>query len=178
MSEEQIVVAGQYLTFTLDAEVFACSIARVREVLEFTTVTRVPRTPEFMRGVINLRGGVVPVMDLRRKFGMGNTENSVDTCVIIVEVEVDGENTVLGVMADSVQEVIDLGPDQIEPPPRIGTRLDTQFIQGMGRRDEEFIIILDIDRVFSAGELERVQATSGISAPETAPSEAAAAPPA
>jgi purine-binding chemotaxis protein CheW len=98
--------------------------------------------------------------------------------VIIVEVGVDGENTVLGAMADSVQEVIDLGPDQIEPPPRIGTRLDTQFIQGMGRRDEEFIIILDVDRVFSAGELERVQATSGISAPETAPSEAAAAPPA
>jgi purine-binding chemotaxis protein CheW len=168
MSEEQITEAGQYLTFTLDDEVFACSITRVREVLEFTTATRVPRTPEFMRGVINLRGNVVPVMDLRRKFGMGDTKNSIDTCVIIVEVELDGEHIVLGAMADSVQEVIDLGPDQIEPPPKIGTRLDTQFIQGMGTPDEEFIILLDIDRVFSAGDLELAQSSGEVPVSEVA----------
>lgn len=161
MSEAQDTVAGQYLTFTLDEEVFACSITRVREVLEFTTVTKVPRTPDFMRGVINLRGSVVPVMDLRRKFGMGETENSVDTCVIIVEVQVDGDGLVLGAMADSVQEVIDLTQDQIEPPPKIGTRLDTRFILGMGKRGDEFVIILDIDRVFNAEELEAAQAAEG-----------------
>jgi len=161
MSETQDTVAGQYLTFTLDKEVFACSITRVREVLEFTTVTKVPRTPDFMRGVINLRGSVVPVMDLRRKFGMGATENSVDTCVIIVEVLVDGDALVLGAMADSVQEVIDLTAEQIEPPPKIGTRLDTRFILGMGKRGDEFVIILDIDQVFNAEELEAAQAAEG-----------------
>ena len=174
MSEQPMTEAGQYLTFTLDSEVFACSITRVREVLEFTTVTKVPRTPESMRGVINLRGSVVPVMDLRRTFGMGDTENSVNTCVIIVEVEVGGEATVLGAMADSVQEVIDLTPEQIELPPKIGTRLDTRFIQGMGKRGEEFVILLDIDQVFSAGELEMVQASGALPPPGVAAAAAAA----
>lgn len=143
----------QYLTFTLDGEVFALEIASVREVLEFTGVTKVPRTPDFMRGVINLRGNVVPVVDLRLKYGMGRTESSVDTCIIIVEVDLDGEQTVLGALADSVQEVIELEDADIEPPPRLGTRLDTGFIRGMGKRDEEFVIILDIDKVFTADEL-------------------------
>ena len=122
-----------------------------------TTVTKVPRTPEFMRGVINLRGGVVPVVDMRLKFGMSRTEKSVNTCIIIVEIEVDGEKTVLGALADSVQEVIELEDGQIEPPPRIGTRLKTEFIKGMGKREEEFIILLEIDRVFSSEELAMVQ---------------------
>src|SRR5512139_1961929 len=95
---------SQYLTFTLDGELFALDIAKVREVLEFTGVTKVPRTPDFLRGVINLRGNVVPVVDLRLKFGMTRTERSVNTCVIIVEVSVDGETTILGALADSVQE--------------------------------------------------------------------------
>lgn len=149
---------NQYLTFTLDQEHFAVEIAKVREVLEFTGVTKVPRTPEFMRGVINLRGSVVPVVDLKRKFGMGATEATVSTCVVIAEVAVEGETTVLGALADSVQEVIELDPAQVEPPPRIGTRLRTEFIRGMGKRDEEFLILLDIDRVFSADELGQVQA--------------------
>jgi purine-binding chemotaxis protein CheW len=143
----------QYLTFKLGEEMFAVDIAKVREVLDFTTVTRVPRTPEFMRGVINLRGGVVPVVDLRLKFGMSRTENTVNTCIIIVEVMVDGDTTVLGALADSVQEVIDLGPENIEPAPRIGTKLRTEFITGMGKQNDRFVIILDIDRVFSAGDL-------------------------
>ncbi|MEW6489200.1 MAG: chemotaxis protein CheW [Thermodesulfobacteriota bacterium] len=149
---------NQYLTFTLDQEHFAVEIAKVREVLEFGGLTKVPRTPEFMRGVINLRGSVVPVVDLKRKFGMGATEATVSTCVVIAEVAVDGEATVLGALADSVQEVIELDPAQVEPPPRIGTRLRTEFIRGMGKRDEEFLILLDIDRVFSADELGQVQA--------------------
>src|SRR5512142_3430013 len=103
----------QYLTFKLDEEVFALDIAKVREVLDFTTITKVPRTPEFMRGVINLRGSVVPVVDLRLKFGMTRTEKTVNTCIIIVEVKVDDDTTTLGALADSVQEVMDLEPDHI-----------------------------------------------------------------
>jgi purine-binding chemotaxis protein CheW len=148
----------QYLTFKLGEEMFALDIAKVREVLDFTTVTRVPRTPEFMRGVINLRGSVVPVVDLRLKFGMTRTESGVNTCIIITEVTVDGDRTVLGALADSVQEVIDLVPGDVSPAPRIGTRINTEFIQGMGKRDDRFIILLDIDRVFSTDELALVQA--------------------
>ena len=156
MSVPSITRTSQYLTFILDEEVFALDISKVREVLDFTTVARVPRTPEFMLGVINLRGSVVPVVDMRIKFGMTGSERSVNTCIIIVEIEIDGETTILGALVDSVQEVMDLDPDQIEPPPRIGTRLDIRFIKGMGKRDSDFIIILDIDEVFSVDELASV----------------------
>ncbi len=159
MSAAGIMETTQYLTFKLDDEVFALDITKVREVLDFTTVTKVPRTPEFMRGVINLRGSVVPVVDLRLKFGMSKTEKTVNTCIIIVEVKVDDETMVLGALADSVQEVMDLEPDHIEPAPKIGTRLNTEFIKGMGKRDDRFVILLDIDKVFSTSELAVVQAT-------------------
>lgn len=153
MSVSTITETTQYLTFKLEEEVFALEISKVREVLDFTAVTKVPQTPDFMLGVINLRGSVVPVVDMRLKFGMTKTQASVNTCIIIVEIELESESTVLGALADSVQEVIDLDPEQIEPAPRIGTRLRTKFIKGMGKRDSEFIIILDIDKIFSAEEL-------------------------
>ena len=146
----------QYLTFTLAEEVFAIDISQVREVLDYTTVTKVPRTPPFMRGVINLRGNVVPVVDMRVKFDMTAADTTVNTCIIIVEISVDDETTILGAMADSVQEVLELEPGQIEPPPRIGTRLNTEFIYGMGKRGDQFIMILDIDKAFSAAELASV----------------------
>jgi purine-binding chemotaxis protein CheW len=144
----------QFLTFKLGEEVFAIEVAKVREILDVTTITRIPRTPEFMRGVINLRGGVVPVIDLRLKFGMSMTENTVNTCIIVVEVTVGGDTMILGTLADSVQEVFDLEAEQIEPAPRIGTRMDTAFLKGMGKHNDSFIMILDIDKVFSAGELD------------------------
>ncbi len=149
--------ARQYLTFRLEEEVFALDIAKVREVLDFTSVTKVPQTPDYMRGVINLRGNVLPVVDLRLKFGMPMTEKTVNTCVIIAEVALDGETVQLGAMADSVQEVLDLEPEQIEPPPRLGTKLNTEFIRGMGKHNDQFIIILDIDRVFSSWDLASLQ---------------------
>jgi purine-binding chemotaxis protein CheW len=152
-TKEIIDTLQQYLTFQLGDEVFCLDISQVREVLDFTNITKVPRTPDFMRGVINLRGGVVPVVDLRLKFGMAKTEKTRRTCIIIVEVNVDGENTVLGALADSVEEVIEMEPGQIEPAPRIGTRLNTNFIRGMGKHNDQFVIILDIDRVFSSDEL-------------------------
>ena len=154
-----VMTATQYLTFQLADEVYAIDIGKVREVLDFTTATKVPRTPAFMRGVINLRGSVVPVVDLRLKFGMTGTEQTVNTCVIITDVTVNGDTTVLGCLADSVQEVLDLAPDDISDAPRIGTKLRTEFITGMGKRDDRFIILLDIDRIFSTDEPDCAAAT-------------------
>lgn len=165
MSVTGITETTQYLTFKLDEEIFALDISKVKEVLDFTEITKIPQTPEFMKGVINLRGGVVPVVDMRLKFGMSETAKTVNTCIIIVEVSIEGETTVLGALVDSVQEVMDLEPGQIEPAPRIGTRLRTEFIRGMGKRYNHFIVILDIDKVFSADELAAVE-NAGASAPD------------
>lgn len=157
MAVATIVEATQYLTFRLDGEFFALDIGKVREVLDFSDITKVPQTPDYMRGVINLRGSVVPVVDLRLKFGMTQTEQTVSTCVIIAEVEIEGGKVVMGAMADAVQEVLDLETEQIEPPPRLGSRLDVDFIRGMGKHAGQFIIILDLDRVFSREDLLTVQ---------------------
>lgn len=158
MSVSEISETRQYLTFKLSEEIFAIDVAKVREVLEFSTITKVPRTPEFMSGVINLRGNVVPVVDLRLCFEMSKTEKTVNTCIVVVEVLLEGEPTVIGALADSVEEVLDLEPDQIQPAPKIGTQIHTDFIKGMGKRDAQFVMILDIDRVFSAEELAVVRA--------------------
>lgn len=155
MAEE--LQSTQFLTFTLADEVFAVDVARVREILEITNITKVPQVPDFMRGVINLRGCVVPVIDLRLKFGMEETAQTVNTCIIVVEVEMNGENIVLGALADSVQEVIEMEPSQIEAAPHIGTHLNTDFIKGMGKHDSRFVMILDIDKVFSGADLAAVQ---------------------
>ena len=157
MSVTSISDIRQYLTFQLNDEIFALDVSHVREILEFTTVTKVPKTPEYMRGVINLRGSVVPVLDMRLKFGMSMTEKTVNTCIIVVEVSFEEENTIIGALVDSVQEVLELEPDQIEPAPRIGTQLKTEFIKGMGKRDDRFMILLDIDKVFSWEELATAQ---------------------
>ena len=157
MSVTGITETRQYLTFKLGEEVYATDVAKVREVLDFTTITKIPRTPDFMSGVINLRGNVVPVVDLRLCFEMSKTEKTVNTCVVVVEMVMDGEATVIGALADSVEEVIDLEPDQIQPAPKIGTQIRTDFIKGMGKRDAQFIMILDIDRIFSAEELSAVR---------------------
>jgi len=154
MSVSTITETTQYLTFKLADEVFALDVAKVREILEYSSVTKVPQTPDFMRGVINLRGSVVPVIDLRLKFGMTATEQTVNTCIIVTEVGMDGETIQLGALADSVQEVDEMEPGQIEAAPHIGTRLNTDFIKGMGKKDNNFVMILDIDRVFSSGDLE------------------------
>jgi purine-binding chemotaxis protein CheW len=153
MSVSTITEATQYLTFKLADEVFALDVVKIKEILEYTTVTKVPQTPDFMRGVINLRGCVVPVIDLRLKFGMTATEQTINTCIIVAEVDMEGETILLGALADSVQEVNDMEPDQIEAAPHIGTRLNTDFIKGMGKKEGNFVMILDIDKVFSSDEL-------------------------
>lgn len=135
MPVEAITEVRQYLTFKLGEDVFALDVEKVREVLDYTNITRIPRTPDFMRGVINLRGSVVPVVDLRLAFGMPATEKTVNTCIVVTEVSMEGENVVLGALADSVEEVIDLEPEQIQPGPRLGTSINTDFVRGMGRRE-------------------------------------------
>lgn len=157
MNATEVSQITQCLTFKLGDESFAVNVAQVQEVLDMLPITKVPKTPDFMRGVINVRGSVVPVVDMRLKFGMSQTEKTVDTCIIVMEVGTENESMVLGSMVDAVQEVVDLSAEQIEPPPRIGTQIDTEFIQGMGKQDDRFIIILDIDRVFSSAELSVVQ---------------------
>jgi purine-binding chemotaxis protein CheW len=147
----------EYLTFKLDGDEFAINVLKTREVLDQQTVTRVPRSPKFMLGALNLRGGVVPVIDLRLKFGLPRADATRDSSIIVMEVEVDDETVVVGALVDSVEEVLELSDEQIGPAPRIGTRLNTEFIHGMGKRDEQFLIILDIDRVFSSDELILVQ---------------------
>ena len=155
MTTATITETTQFLTFILSDEVFAVDIGRVKEVLEYTEMTRVPRTPASMCGVINLRGSVVPVVDMRLKFGLPQSQRTVNTCIIIIEVSTEEGKTVLGAMADSVKEVMNLEPDQVDPPPKIGAKLRTDFIRGMGKQGDHFIIILDTDKVFSAEELQQ-----------------------
>jgi len=156
MNNSKIAEIRQYLTFKLSEEVFGVDVAQVREILDYIKITKVPQTPDFMCGVINLRGSVVPVVDMRLKFGMEKTETTVNTCIVVVEVNLDGENLILGALVDSVQEVFELDPVDIEAAPRIGAKLKTDFIKGMGKRDDKFIIILDIDKIFSTDELSAV----------------------
>ncbi len=151
---------AQYMTFKLGDELFAINVAQVREVLEVSHITRVPSAPDYMRGVVNVRGQAIPVVDLRLKFGLPRGSDTVHTRIIVMELEIDGESAVLGGSADSVHEVIELEPGNINPPPRIAMRWKTEFIQGMGRRGEDFIIILDVNAVFSTEELAMVNEAS------------------
>jgi len=145
--------SSQYITFKLGDELFAIDVAQVREVLEVSQITKVPTAPEYMRGVVNVRGKAIPVVDLRLRFGLPKRVDAVNTRIVVMELELDGEATTLGGIADSVHEVLELEPGNIEPPPRIAMRWRTDFIQGMGKRGEDFIIILDVNAVFASDEL-------------------------
>ena len=153
IKEKEEVVQQQYLTFFLADEEYAINIQRVKEIIEYTAVTKVPKVPEWIRGVINLRGNVVPVVDLTARFGLEESPVTKTTCIVIVEVEQDSERTVMGVIADAVNQVIDLGPEDIEEPPAFGTRVRLEYLFGMGKLGKKFALILDIDRVLSNTEL-------------------------
>jgi purine-binding chemotaxis protein CheW len=157
MSEAVVTTSDQYLTFTLGDELFAAEISKVREVLDYPTITKVPRMPDYLLGVTNLRDNVVPIIDMRCKFGMLLTEKTVDTCVVIVETELDGDPVTIGCLADSVKEVLDLPQEQIEPSPKMGLGLNTEFLKGMGKQGDKFILILDMDKVLSFGELQAIK---------------------
>jgi len=143
----------QYLTFMIGAEEYAVSLLKVKEIIEYDTITEVPKTPEWVRGVINLRGSVVPVIDLAVKFRQSPSVAGKLTCIVITEVECEGEATVMGVMADSVRQVIDLTPQEIEEPPSFGTRVKVDYLLGMARAGKKFCLILDTEKVLSTDEL-------------------------
>jgi purine-binding chemotaxis protein CheW len=156
----------QYLTFIIRGEEHAVPILRVKEIIEFETVTGVPGTPPWVRGVINLRGAILPVVDLAAKFGHPPSPVIKTTCTVVVETELRGEMISVGVMADAVSEVLDLSSDQIEPPPSFGTQIRVDYLLGMGKLERKLVLILDIDRLLSPVELEHaVAATETAHAP-------------
>lgn len=143
----------QYLTFMLGGEVFAIGILHIKEIIEYGQLTGVPMMPEFIRGVINLRGAVVPVVDLASRFGGKPSPVTRRTCIVILELLVDEETQVIGVVVDAVNEVLEIAGTEIEPPPSFGTRIRTDFIQGMGKVNEKFVIILNVNNVLSTDDL-------------------------
>lgn len=147
------VSSVQYLTFLTAGEEYAVSIVKVREIIEYETVTTVPNTPAWISGVTNLRGRVIPVVDLAVKFGLPASRISKFSCIIITDVMFQGENLTMGVLADSVSQVIDLSADEIEKIPPFGTRVKTEYLLGMGALGKKFCLILDIDKVLSADEM-------------------------
>lgn len=140
--------SGKYLTFKLADEEYGLEILKVREIIGMMDITSVPQTPDFVKGVINLRGKVIPVVDLRLKFGMEEKEITEETCVIVVEVGVQ-----MGIVVDTVSEVLDIAESQIEDPPKFGAKVDTQFIRGMGKVEDDVKILLDIENVLTSTEL-------------------------
>jgi purine-binding chemotaxis protein CheW len=160
------VTGNQYLTFTLAGEQYAVEVIRVREVLPDRQLTVVPRMPVYMKGIINIRGNVVPVVDLRLKFDMEPAEKTADTSIIVMNIPAgpDGDRITVGCLADSVQEVVEISPETVQPPPSLGMSLDTQLVGGIAKREDRFVILLDIDEVFRSVDLEVADAgapTSG-----------------
>jgi purine-binding chemotaxis protein CheW len=151
---EQVVVQGQqYLTFTVSGELFGIAIASIKEIIEYRAPTDVPMMPGYMRGIINLRGRVVPVIDLSVRFGRSRTEETRRTCIVILEVEQQEERHDIGVVVDTVSAVLEIADADIEPAPSFGAKLRTDFIKGMGKLGEKFVILLDIGKVLSVEEL-------------------------
>lgn len=154
-------LAGKYLTFELGGETYGLEILKVQEIISMQEITKVPRTPEYVKGVINLRGKVIPVIDLRTKFEMQEVEATRDTCIIIVQVQRGETSVIIGVIVDKVSEVLEISGEEIEPPPALGTHVDTQFILGMAKTRDSVKILLDIDKVMTEGEMESLARASG-----------------
>ncbi|MEM8965767.1 MAG: chemotaxis protein CheW [Bacteroidota bacterium] len=144
---------SSFLSFGLGKEIFAVNVSKVLEILEITQITKVPNSPDYMRGVINLRGSVLPVVSTRAIFGLPEIEDTVDTCIIVLDIELNGELLKIGTLVDSVKEVLDINQEEMEPAPSLGKKFRSDFILGMWKQEEEFIMVLDIDKVFSADEL-------------------------
>ena len=145
--------SAQYLSFVLDGKFFAFDVLKTREVLSYTKITPIPCTPAYIAGVLNLRGSVVTVMDFRQKFGMSETAITDDSAIIIVEANYEDGMAVVGALVDAVKGVLMFEKDQIEPPPKVGMKLSADLINGIGKRNDDFIVILNVDRVFSEDDL-------------------------
>lgn len=147
-------LSGKYLTFILGKEEYGLEILKVQEIIQMQKVTRVPKSPEFVRGVINLRGKVIPVIELRKKFNMPLREDTDRTCIIVVLIESKGQSLTMGIIIDEVKEVLDIGPGEIEEPPSFGDEVHTEFIMGIGKIGESVKMLLDIDRVLTETQLD------------------------
>lgn len=145
-------VENQYLTFGIDGDLFGISVGKVREVLEYIKPTKLPKTADFLKGLINVRDVGIPVVDLRTKFGLREKEATQDTAILVTEIASGAGQVMIGAIADEVYEVIELEASDLEPAPRFGVKIDSQFIKSVGRREDKFVIILDLDRAFSDGE--------------------------
>jgi len=163
--------AQQYLTFMQGGEMFAIGILRVKEIIEYGSLTTVPAMPDFIRGVINLRGAVVPVVDLSSRFGGQVAQATPRSCIVIVELEHEDSQQVMGIMVDAVSEVIEIPAEEIEPAPTFGARIRTDFIAGMGKVEGRFVILLDVNRVLSLDEIAQL---AGTAEPSATPQAAAA----
>lgn len=153
---ESRLQGGKYLTFILEQEHYGLEILAVQEIIGMMAVTRVPRTPDYMRGVINLRGKVIPLIDLRVKFGLSATEDTKKTCIIVLQITRGGQKTTLGIVVDEVSEVVDIPQKNVQPPPEIGVNIDTRVIIGLGKVEQKVILLLDIDRVFTIEEIQNM----------------------
>ena len=151
---------GKYLTFSLESEEYGIGILKVKEIIGMLPITSVPRTPEFVKGVINLRGKVIPVIDLRSKFNMKSTSYNDRTCIIVVEIDASQSTVLIGIVVDTVSEVLNIKEDEIEETPAFGTKLDTRFILGMAKQEGGVKILLNIDKVLSSGEMAAIQNAS------------------
>ncbi len=166
----------QYLAFSLAGGDYAVAILKVKEILQYEEITKVPSTPRSIRGVLNLRGSVVPVVDLAIKFGLPESSVTKRTCVLVVETALDGQAAVMGLVADAVSEVIELGADDVEEPPAFGTRVKVDYLIGMGKVGRRFVLLLDIDKVLSADERDLAAALERASLAATEGDEHPAAP--
>lgn len=154
MKENQKYKSNSYLSFKLGEEEFAAHASKVLNILELSTITQVPRAPEYMKGVINLRGTVLPVIDTRVKFGMEPIEYTTNTCIVVMDINLEGDSVYVGVLVDGVQAVLEIEPDKIMPAPSIGSRYRSEFIEGVVNMDEKFIMILDMDAIFSIEDID------------------------
>jgi purine-binding chemotaxis protein CheW len=164
MSTAKITETARYLTFRLGDELFAINVFKAREVLDLSHITRVPTAPGYLRGLVNVRGKAIPVVDLRSKFGLPQASDTLNTRIIVMELHVDGDCMVVGGLADAVHEVLELEPHEINEPPSLGLRWRTDLILGMGRRNDRFTIILDIEKVFSSEEVGLLEQNAGLAA--------------
>ncbi len=153
MNQENLTKINSYLSFKLGEEEFAAHVGKVLNILEMTKITEVPKAPDYMKGVINLRGTVLPVIDTRIKFGMTPTVYTTNTCIIVLDIDVDGDSIHVGALVDAVQAVLEIEKSQILPPPSIGSKYKSDFIEGVANIDEKFIMILNMDSVFSTDEI-------------------------
>jgi len=153
MTNETQININSYLSFYLGEEEFATHVNKVLNILEMTEITEVPKSPDYMKGVINLRGAVLPVIDTRVKFGMTPTEYTTNTCIVVMEVEMEGDTVQVGALVDSVQAVLELEDSQIQPPPSIGSKYKSEFIYGMAKNNEKFIMLLNMEKIFSSDDI-------------------------